>query len=285
MRQRPLPGTNTRAAGFIIPLVLAMASLTASPRGEDAREAWSLVTTLRFEEAAHAFAELGAGGTSPAGLRTARLGLATVALQAQPRTESGVRAALAELDRLAAEPPADDVSLAAAFLAARVVQDHVSPADPREAARRFRQLHEGHSFHPLAQLAWVRWALLTLYDGNSSTDTTTARAKLARVEREGAALTDPLAIRDFHLLLAYAYPDLAPSDEAMLRHLVAADATGLLRWQTQRDLYVQIVETALTLGRTEVVRTYFERYEAAFPRDQRRQLLGERIAALLETER
>jgi hypothetical protein len=196
-----------------------------------------------------------------------------------------VRAALAEFNRLAAEPPADEVALAAAFLAARVVQDHLSPADPRDAARRFRDLHERHGTHPLGQIAWVRWALLTLYDGRDPADTTTPDAQLARIEREGAALTEPLAIRDFHLLLAFAYPDLAPSDEAMLRHLIAAEATGLLRWQTRRDIYVQIVETALVLGRTDVVRTYFGRYEAAYPRDQRRQLLGERIAALRENGR
>jgi hypothetical protein len=258
--------------------------VAAEPR-DAVREAWSLVATLRFEEAADAFARIEGDPGANAGLRSARLGRATAALQAQPRTESGVRAALAEFNRLAAEPPADEVALAAAFLAARVVQDHLSPADPRDAARRFRDLHERHGTHPLGQIAWVRWALLTLYDGRDPADTTTPDAQLARIEREGAALTEPLAIRDFHLLLAFAYPDLAPSDEAMLRHLIAAEATGLLRWQTRRDIYVQIVETALVLGRTDVVRTYFGRYEAAYPRDQRRQLLGERIAALRENGR
>ncbi len=262
-----------------------VASLAASERPDASREAWSLVTTLRFEEAAEAFARIEREAASPDGARVARLGRATAALQAQPRTESGVRTALAELDRLADEPSADDVGPAAAFLAARVVQDHVSPAEPREAARRFRRLYERNPAHPLSQIAWGRWALLTLYDGRDPMDTTTPGERLARIEREGTSLTDPMAIRDFHLLLAYAYPDLAPSDEAMLRHLLAAEATGLLRWQTRRDVYVQIVETALSLGRTEVVLTYFGRYETAYPRDQRRQLLGERIAVFLESER
>lgn len=284
MRQRPSPGTGPRTATLFFCLGLAVASLAAEPR-DATREAWSLVTTLRFEEAADAFARIEGHAGADAGLRAARLGQATAALQAQPRTESGVRAALTELDRLAAEPPADDVALAAAFLAARVVQDHLSPADPRDAARRFRDLHERHGAHPLGQIAWVRWALLSLYDGRDPADTTTPDEQLARIEREGASLTHPLALRDFHLLLAYAYPDLAPSDDAMLRHLLAAEATGLLRWQTRRDLYVQIVETALALGESDVARRYFGRYEAAYPRDQRRQLLSERIAALLENDR
>jgi hypothetical protein len=243
------------------------------------------VSTLRFEEAAAAFASIAGEGDPASPTRSARLGQAVAALQAQPRTENGVRTALAALDALAAETPADEAAIAAAFLAARVVQDHLSSGDPPEAARRFRRLHAAHASHPLGQIAWVRWALLSLYDGREPTDTTSAGDRIARIEREGAALTDRIAVRDFHLLLAYAYPDLAPSDEAMLRHLIAAEATGLLRWQTRRDVYVQIVETALALGRADVVRGYFDRYESAYPRDQRRQLLRERIATLLEDHR
>jgi hypothetical protein len=257
-------------------LALALAgAVQAGPEPSQARmDPWELVATLNFSEAGRAFRHQLEQDNEP---RTARLGLALVQLQAQPRKAETVEAVLQSLDELVATEPADRVGITAAFLAARVVQRHREPSTPEEAAVRFRALAEAFPTHPLGQLAWVRWALMVLYD-DALTDAS-LEERLARVEQEGRALTEPVARRDFHLLLAMVYPHLAPSDEATLRHLLGADATGLLRWQSHRDVYVRIVETALVLNRHDVAQEYLARFITTYPRDPRRQLLQERVAA------
>ncbi len=70
------------------------------------------------------------------------------------------------------------------------------------------------------------------------------------------------------------------ADAIALDHLLAADRAGIARAITQRDTLIRIAELARRADRPDIAAAYYGRFLQQFPRDARRLLVQERLAAL-----
>lgn len=254
----------------IVPALLAL--LTAAHLSASDTNAWEQAALGLFKDAHAAFAQR--ADTD----REARFGQAVTLLNLQPKTDANLDRAAALLESVAAADPADDLGINARYFAARVAHIHRATPDEASALARYRQLAALDSPHPLAQRALVQIALLELFQPNVAADD--VRLRFDPLAARGATLTDASARRDFNLVLGDAALRFGLGDALALDHLLAADDAGIARVNTRQDAWLRIAELARRVGRTAVAVAYYRRFLADFPRDARRLMVKERLAAL-----
>lgn len=256
------------------PLVLASALLAAPLFAADSASPspWDQTALGLFKDAHAAFAK------QPASDREARFGEAVTLLSLQPKTDANLDRAASLFNAIAAADATDDLGLSARYYLARIPQVHRATPDTAAALALFRELAAIDSPHPLAQRAVVQVALLELYEPRLAS--AEIRARFAALATRGATLTEPSALRDFHMVMGDAALRFGLGDDLALDHLLAADRAGIARAITQRDTWLRIAELARRTGRTDVSKTYYTKFLDTFPRDSRRLAVKDRLAAL-----
>ncbi len=213
--------------------------------------------------------------------REARFGEAVTLLNLQPKTGANLDRAASLFTDIIATEPADGLGVSARYYVARIAHVHRTSPDDATALRIYRELADLSSPHPLAQRALVQLALMEIFEPRL--DPAEVRVRFERLTARGAALTESSAVRDFHLVMGDAALRFNLGEAIALDHLLAADRVGLARAATQRDTWVRIAELGRRTGRNDIAVTYYQRFLENFPRDSRRRMIIERLAALLPT--
>lgn len=230
----------------------------------------ALLRNLEFRGAADAYAALPPASVAPVD----RLRWAAALLNAQPRREQHVHHA----SRLLAEVAAADPVLApgALLLAARLWQDHATPAQPDRARQLYHQLAARHPAHPLAATGLVRLTALDLAALPAISDT----AFWQRLEQRSSLITTDAARRDFHWLFAQAWLDAGGDPGPALAHLQTAARLGFANRSTRANTLVQIAELARQIGDFETAAQAYRDFLHLHPRDGRRHFVAEILAGL-----
>jgi tetratricopeptide (TPR) repeat protein len=271
--KRSLPALLVAAlAAFAASPLAAVEADGPEPLADPIEQAWLDATLHLYREARQ--------NLQDADTREARLGRATLLLVQQPKTETNLDNAVRELEQLASVAPdaADEFSAAARYLLGRVAHVHRIQPDLATAAGHYRRLVQERPEHLLADQARIKLALIELYAPGTPAEQIAAR--LDALATEADALARPSSRRDFHLVLAEATRHHRLGDERLLRHYLAVDAAGTSRPTPRAHITVAIGELAARLGRTDLARTYFERFLAEFQRDNRRALVRDKLNAL-----
>lgn len=230
-------------------------------------EGWASVARLQSDEALRAFS-----GKS----REDRYGRSVAILNQQPRSEANVNEAGRLFEELVAENGNDEIGIQAAYQLARIAHVQLEKPEPALAAKRYELLIEQHPGHPLAQAAAVKLAILRLYSLDSDSP---PKKRLEAVEPLGAALRDPDAIRDYHLVLADAMGQMGLEPSQALRHLQKAHATSRLSGKLEADVLVRISEIANQTGDCNLAREFAKRFLKQFPHDERASTLRKKWEA------
>ena len=252
-------------------ITLLTLALEASASYEE--EMWKRVAEYSFNQARDSFAEEIAAGR---GTRSINLGKAVALLNAQPKTQRNLFAAIDILEGLTHSNENDEVHIIANYLMARVYQWHLPQADPAAAERIYRTLIENRSEHFLSQQAIVKLAAMEIYRNKPDAR---PESRIAEAETFQAQLSDPVATRDYHLLLARAYLFFELSEERALEHLLRANATGKIT-ETRADVLVSIGELAFELedyGRADEA---YAEFVETYPRDTRTPFIREKRNAI-----
>lgn len=234
--------------------------------------AWDQTALGLFKDAHLSFA------AQPAADREARFGEAVTLLSLQPKTDTNLDRAASLFAALIAAKADDDLGISARYYLARIPQVHRATPDNAAALVLFRELDALNSPHPLAQRAVVQIALIELFEPRLPASE--IRSRYDRLAARSATLTEPSALRDFHMVMGDAALRFSLGETLALDHLLAADRAGIARAITQRDTWLRIAELARRTGRTDVSKTYYSKFLDTFPRDSRRLTVKERLAAL-----
>jgi hypothetical protein len=259
---------RTRLALF--PLLCAGTAFASEPVATETsplQQAWQDAALSLFHESHRGFAELEG--------REARFGEAVTLLIQQPKTDRNIRRAFDIFAELSSG--ADELAIASRYHLGRIEQSHRATPDPAAAAEHYRKLVADHPGHPLAELALVKLAIIEFYEVVAD-DVRRARfdAFLAQVD----SLRTPEHRRDLHVLLADTALRFGYSPEVALEQLLAADKIGFVRPLMRANNWVRIGNLASETGRAEIARDYYTRFLDTFKRDNRRLMVGERLAAL-----
>jgi tetratricopeptide (TPR) repeat protein len=260
--------------GVVMAGLGAMLPVAGAAR-DTAAEGWQALSRLKVEEAWQAFARDSAAA-SPAKAREAEFGVAVSLLAKQPVTAEQVEESRRRFAALA-DSGTDEVALGARYFLGRIAQHHQLQPDPAEAARQYRKLLAERETSLWAQTALSRLVLLELYPAGVETS---PGERVAAAEKLLALAHLPAAQSELHLVLADAifYYDLPPADA--LPHLLAAERLGRLDPPTRADVLVQIAEVSVIAGDHAQARRYYEKFLAEFPLDQRRFMVGKKLAGL-----
>ena len=201
--------------------------------------------------------------------------MAITLLNVQPKTNRNIEKAYRLLEEIKDEDSSDTYGISAQYFLGRIDQIHRSPPDPESARRHFSRLIERHGEHPAAQLAIIKLGILDLYDP-SIKDVAT---RLSRTEERVEMLMDPMAERDFHILLAEAYERFNFSKSKSLEHLLAAKAADPTIELLDPNFTVGVADLVKELGDLETAIRYYRRFLENYQRDARRF----QVARTLET--
>ncbi|AHF89654.1 hypothetical protein OPIT5_04805 [Opitutaceae bacterium TAV5] len=237
-------------------------------------KAWLAMRERRFTETMPAFGA--ATGALPAGSEVPpalAIGRAVALLNTQPRTRDNVARADQLLEGLAAAP--DATAPFARYLRARIAEVHLFEPDLKLAAARYQALVDDAPSHPAAQAAVPRLVALRIYRLGDDP----ARV-LAGLEAREPALTDPAALRDYHLVMARSYLFFRISPDLALAHLLRADEAGMIVPANSASVLASIAELAREQGRTDTARAACERFLEKHRRDQRVYMIRRQLAEL-----
>ncbi|MDF3056327.1 MAG: hypothetical protein K0R17_542 [Rariglobus sp.] len=258
-------------------LVLLAATPLPAADSPPASSPWDQAALGLFKDAHASFAQQAAAAD-----REARFGEAVTLINLQPKTDTNLDRAASLLTAIAATDATDELGVSSRYYLARIAQIHRASPDNAAALRIYRELAGLSSPHALAQRAVVHVALLELFDPRLAP--AEIRPGFDRLAARGATLTDPSALRDFHLVMGDAALRFNLGETIALDHLLAADRAGIVRATTQRDTWVRIAELARRTGRNDVAITYYRHFLDKFLRDSRRLMITERLAALTATQ-
>ncbi len=150
-----------------------------------------------------------------------------------------------------------------------------------EEAALLQELRRRWPDHPLAQLGVVKAGMARTF---AAPDATARRAVLAELEAEVAALTDRTARRELHAFIGHAALLTGGDERRAMTHLMAAVEAGVPESSMRyRGYLIRIAELARTTGEVAVAREYYERFQRLFPRDDRQQVVRERLEELADT--
>jgi hypothetical protein len=263
------PAAAGRASLLLASLPLFTICAFAAPRAPLVEEAWRDASLSLFKEAHGGFAKIEG--------REARLGHAITLLAQQPKTAGNISAAADALEGLIAEASGDEVAIIARFYLGRLEQIHRTPVNPAAAAVHFKRLIAEHPRNLWSEQAAVKLALIELHESVSAEE---LRRRFAHHREIASSLSIPAARRDLHLLLADVALRFELGETLALDQLLAADQAGIVRTTAQAQIWVQIGELARRTGRNEVAREHYQKFLAAFERDNRRSMIREHLAAL-----
>lgn len=264
-------------------LLLTAALLPGALCAEPLEEGWEMAASLLFNDANKVFEK--AAPSPELKERERTLGVAVTLLNVQPRLQSNLNRARELFGNLAANEE-DDIAVDASYFLARM--DAFYEAEPRldEARSLYRSLIERHPGHLLAEYGVSQWVLMDLYD-----DIPPAKRaeRFLDLETIGAQLQTVAGRRSYHLNMGNAYIDFdsetADSRSHAIRHLLAADAEGFTRWQVEAETWIAIGELARSEDRTELAKTYYEKFLAKYQRDNRHHTIRERLETLADGSR
>jgi hypothetical protein len=242
----------------------------------DLTAAWEMGATFFAEQALRDFTA--AGGNLATGPREARFGRAAMLLTANPVTTRRRDEAAEILTRLAAEPDADELHLAAHYLLGRIAQVFVEPTDAATAARHYTTLIDAAPDSVWSQLALSRHALVLLF--SPAGPAAPAERLVAAEALLDLATSDPTR-RNLHLALARArliMPEIDPA--GALPHLRAAIDLGGLDYATYGAALAQIIILLNLEDRRAETAPYLERFIRDHFRDHRRFLFERELADL-----
>lgn len=237
------------------------------------KTAWENTALGLFNTANAEFAELSGD--------EARLGEAVTLLLRQPKTDGNVNRAADLFAALVNESTDPSLAIRAKYHLARIAQTHRTPNDPETARRLFRELIAAHPGHPYAELATVKLAILELYD---PVPDDVRRTRFDDFARAAVGLESSSARRDLNFLLADVSQRFGYDPSLTLDFLLAADRSGVARQMERGNTWVRIGQLAQENGRVEIAREYYNKYLAAFIRDNRRRMIMERLAVLPDPE-
>jgi len=247
----------------------------AEPKPGTLQDGWELVTLYRFNEAEALFRRLADREPS----REHRYALAVSLLNRQPKSDRTIAEARRYLTTLVEEStvPDDEITLAARFYVARILQLHQSKPDLAAARLAYRELSRIPDGGFWAEVAAVKWATLHVYE---VTPWSEKAARLAEAEKELTRLTSPTLRKDLHIILADGYEKFGISLPAALHHLEAAWAAGIERGIDQGDFLARMGELARRTGDPAKARGYFTEFLRRFRRDERVYWITQKVAEL-----
>jgi hypothetical protein len=262
-------------SGRLLPWLLILILGSGTAAAQNMSDGWRALADYRAADAVGIFEHLAAGADAAAG-REARFGRAVALLARQPITPVQIEEARGVLAGLA-EGETDDVGLGARFYLARIAQHHVAQPDEAAAARLYRELIKLRPDSIWAQTALSRLAILEIY----ALDAVLKPAeRVARAERLIPLAKGPAAQSELHWLVAEAIFYYRLPDLSALPHLLAAEKLGRLDAVTQADVTIQIAEVSAIAGDVKQARIFYQKLLDGFPRDQRRYMVQQKLAAL-----
>jgi hypothetical protein len=269
---------NGRSAGpaFLLCMLAVWPRPAAAASEPDLTAAWEMGATFFAEQALREFTA--AGGNLAAGPREARFGRAAMLLTANPVTTRRRDEAVDILTRLAAEPAADELHLAAHYLLGRIAQVFVEPTDAATAARHYTTLISTAPYSAWSQLALSRHALVLLFTPAGPAE---PGERLAAVEALLDLATGDPTRRNLHLALARArmiMPEIDPA--GALPHLRAAIELGGLDYATYGAALAQIIILLNLEDRRAETAPFLELFIRDHFRDHRRFLFERELADL-----
>ena len=224
---------------------------------------WHLASRGLMEEAHEEFNRLAKRGGND---REYRFGMAVTLLNVQPKTRRNVERAYHILEQLKDEVSTDHYGISAQYFLGRIDQIHRSHPNPESAARHYLSLIERQSNHPFAQLAVIKLGILELYNPSAED----VSAVFSQTEERLNLLTDSIAIRDFHILLAEAYERHNLSKSRSLEHLLAAQEIDPAIRLLDNGFIIRVADLARELGDYELSSRYYREFLDLFQRDVRR---------------
>ncbi|AHF89839.1 hypothetical protein OPIT5_05935 [Opitutaceae bacterium TAV5] len=199
--------------------------LHASDAAAPARTPWQMALGFEYNEAAENFDRLQA--VSPADARIAIARAATLLVR-QPRTADNIRTARSLLEAVAMRSAtfagaSVDETVLAAYLAARIDQDHLEPPRLAMARAAYETILRDHPGHRLAGQAAVQLSLLDAW-GEPRLSPAGAIARITA--RLPGAAPHPEAARELYFILARLEWEGCRNAHAAVAHLQAGRAIG-----------------------------------------------------------
>lgn len=231
--------------------------------------AWQSVASSLFRDSYDVFAKQSD--------RESLLGQAVTLLQLQPKTDGNVTKAAAIFDQILAVREDDEVGINARYFRGRIEHVHRSPINLPAAAENYKKLIAAHPAHPLAGQALVKLSLIELYRIQPADD---LKRAFARFVSAAGKLNDTATRRDLYLILGDTALRFDLGKALALDQFLAAREAGILRTTLEADTLVRIGEIARELNRTDIARAHYAQFLANFPRDNRRQMIIDALAAL-----
>jgi hypothetical protein len=222
-------------------------------------------------------AETVLAGLPEAGQPEGRLLSAVLLLQRQPRTQGNLERADRELAKLQADAPAE-LAAAAAYFRGRRDQVYLANPNLDAAAQRYREALEKDPEGFYGMLARLRLAPLEIYAAGL-TDAQ-VRERFQRHSLAARELKDPDLRKNLDLTLADAGQRLGLPADWVLPHLLAAIETGILRPATRASILVRTGGLLEETGKPAEAARIYRRFLEEFIRDNRRNVIQERLAKL-----
>jgi hypothetical protein len=256
--------------------------LHASDVAVPARTPWQMALGFDYNEASENFTRLQAAFPADARIAIAR---AATLLVRQPRTADNIRTARSLLEAVATRSAtfagaSVDETVLAAYLAARIDQDHLEP--PREAMARaaYETILRDHPGHRLAGQAAVQLSLLDAW----SEPRLPAAGAIARIAaRLPGAASHPEAARELHFILARLEWEGRRNARAAVVHLQAGRAIGYESPFRNAEVDLMIGNLARGEGDATTAITHYRAFLEGKRRDVRASTVR-RYLAELETE-
>lgn len=256
-----------------IAALLPVPNYGSADPNEIAQSVWHLASRGLSEEAYARFSRLAKSGGDN---RETKFGVAITLLNIQPKTSWNIERAYGLLEDLRDGDSSDETGISAQYFLGRIDQIHRSSPDRKSAGRHYTDLIEQHGEHPLAQLAIIKLGILELYSPSSKD----VAAVLFRTEAKAELLTDPIARRDFHILLAEAYERFTQSKSKSLEHLLGAQEADPSIRRLDPDFTLRIADLARELGKYKLAIRSYREFIGSFQRDARRYQVKHAIEAL-----
>jgi len=202
-------------------------------------------------------------------------------LHVVPREELNVRLAKETFDALYSSNPNDQVGLASAYYLARINQKHLDEPDLEAARSAYLYIFETYPGRFFGELAFLKYLLIELYETDSEVDIS---LRIASLEAMGERLTIPNMRRGFHRTIGDAYLGYELSREKAYSHLKAAYELDSSVPETQLELMLTVAELAESLGDTKVAIKALQDFLKSARKDERREEVALKIAALSSSQ-
>ncbi len=272
-----MPRTFVFSTGLIC--AIASTPVMAVPATTAAVSPWQAGLEFDFGTAVEGFARRHAA--RPDDARTS-IGYACALLMKQPRVENNIRmardllASVADASAKVSKNNDKDEAVTAAYLLARVEQDHLTPARLDSARGRYESLVRDHPGHALAGQAAVQLALLESAGASSAT----VDGKVARIDALLSKVRQPEAAGELHAILGKLHWRLRQDADAAIRHFVAGRKIGYKKPFRNAEIDLTIANLAREQGHKDLALAHYRAFLAANKRDVRVSTVRSYVAQL-----